>query len=159
MAWWESLRLKYKAACPEVPLPSSPAAMPPSPRGRLLVVAGRFLVAFDALVLSATACVLSVKAGRLCQLPPGRSLWRARKLCGITIRRPLGGAGCERSEQTEGVLGLTACTFLSCIPTSPRHTEFTYSATFTCQTIVFYWKVLYTYPVQCKYCLPKYPYI
>ena len=31
------------------------------------------------------------------------------KVSGSAIRRPLGGAGCERSEQTEGVLGLTAC--------------------------------------------------
>ena len=26
------------------------------------------------------------------------------KVSGIAIRRPLGGAGCERSEQTEGVI-------------------------------------------------------
>ena len=30
------------------------------------------------------------------------------KVPGIAQRRPLGGAGCERSEQTEGVLGLTS---------------------------------------------------
>ena len=66
----------------------------------------------------------SGKADRLCQLPRGGRLWRVPlpscrfasshlpqgdgfsgggKLRGIAIRRPLGGAGCERSEQTEGV--------------------------------------------------------
>ena len=44
-------------------------------------------------------------------------------------------------------------------PQFPRHTEFTYNATFTCQTIVFFWKVLYTCPVKCKYRLPKYLHI
>ena len=29
--------------------------------------------------------------------------WHSGKVSGIAIRRPLGGAGCERSEQTEGV--------------------------------------------------------
>ena len=40
-------------------------------------------------------------------------------------------------------------------PRLPCHTKFIYNATFTCQTIVFYWKVLYTHHVRSKYCLPK----
>ena len=40
-------------------------------------------------------------------LPQGDGFSGSGKVSGITQRRPLGGAGCERSEQTEGVLGLT----------------------------------------------------
>ena len=36
--------------------------------------------------------------------PKGTALAAVKKVSGIAIRRPLGGAGCERSEQTEGVL-------------------------------------------------------
>ena len=53
------------------PLPSSPTAMPPSPRGRLLAVAGKFLVAFDTLVTGLTACALSVTCGD--SSPKGRA--------------------------------------------------------------------------------------
>ena len=38
--------------------------------------------------------------------PKGTAFGGGGKVSGIAIRRPLGGAGCERSEQTEGVLGL-----------------------------------------------------
>ena len=40
-------------------------------------------------------------------LPQGDGFSGGDKVSGIAQRRPLGGAGCERSEQTEGVLGLT----------------------------------------------------
>ena len=36
--------------------------------------------------------------------PKGTAFGGGRKVSGIAQRRPLGGAGCERSEQTEGVL-------------------------------------------------------
>ena len=36
--------------------------------------------------------------------PQGDGFSGGGKVSGIAIRRPLGGAGCERSEQTEGVL-------------------------------------------------------
>ena len=44
----------------------------------------------------------SVIAAR-CHLPQGDGFSSGGKVSGIAIRRPLGGAGCERSEQTEGV--------------------------------------------------------
>ena len=37
-------------------------------------------------------------------LPQGDGFSSGGKVSGIAIRRPLGGAGCERSEQTEGVI-------------------------------------------------------
>ena len=37
-------------------------------------------------------------------LPQGDGFSGGDKVSGSAIRRPLGGAGCERSEQTEGVL-------------------------------------------------------
>ena len=40
-------------------------------------------------------------------LPQGDGFSSGDKVSGTAQRRPLGGAGCERSEQTEGVLGLT----------------------------------------------------
>ena len=40
---------------------------------------------------------------RRCHLPQGDGFSGGGKLCGSAKRRPLGGAGCERSEQTEGV--------------------------------------------------------
>ena len=40
--------------------------------------------------------------------PKGTAFGGGGKVSGIAIRRPLGGAGCERSEQTEGVLGQRA---------------------------------------------------
>ena len=36
--------------------------------------------------------------------PKGTAFGGGGKVSGSAIRRPLGGAGCERSEQTEGVL-------------------------------------------------------
>ena len=54
----------------------------------------------------------AVKAGRVplpsCRfasshLPQGDGFSGSEKVSGIAQRRPLGGAGCERSEQTEGV--------------------------------------------------------
>ena len=41
-------------------------------------------------------------------LPQGDGFSSGGKVSGIAIRRPLGGAGCERSEQTEGVSSLQA---------------------------------------------------
>ena len=70
LAWRKSLRLKYKAACPGVPLPSC-----------------RFASS---------------------HLPQGDGFSGGGKVSGIAQRRPLGGAGCERSEQTAGVLGLSS---------------------------------------------------
>ena len=55
------------------PLPSSPPAMPPSPRGRLLVVAGKFLITSDTLATGLTACALSVKAYGFASSPKGRA--------------------------------------------------------------------------------------
>ncbi len=40
---------------------------------------------------------------RRCHLPQGDGFSSGGKLCDSAERRPLGGAGCERSEQTEGV--------------------------------------------------------
>ena len=48
-------------------------------------------------------------ASRQATFPKGTAFGGGGKVSGIAQRRPLGGAGCERSEQTEGVLGLTAC--------------------------------------------------
>ena len=45
---------------------------------------------------------------RRCHLPQGDGFSGGGKVYGIAIRRPLGGAGCERSEQTEGVLSRSA---------------------------------------------------
>ena len=41
-------------------------------------------------------------------LPQGDGFSGGGKVSSIAIRRPLGGAGCERSEQTEGVLSRSA---------------------------------------------------
>ena len=131
------LRLLYTASppvarCREIPLPSSPAAMPPVPHS----------------VANATSL-----PGRG-ESVQGNGFSGGGKVFGTAQRRPLGGAG-ERSE-TEGV---GWASYPVCIPGSPRHTEFTYNAIFSCQTIVFFWKVLYTRLVQCKCCLPKYLHI
>ena len=40
---------------------------------------------------------------RRCHLPQGDGFSGSGKVSGTVQRRPLGGAGCERSEQTEGV--------------------------------------------------------
>ena len=40
---------------------------------------------------------------RRCHLPQGDGFSGGGKVSGTVQRRPLGGAGCERSEQTEGV--------------------------------------------------------
>ena len=45
----------------------------------------------------------SVKAYGFATFPKGTAFSGGDKVSGIAIRRPLGGAGCERSEQTEGV--------------------------------------------------------
>ena len=45
----------------------------------------------------------SVKACGFATFPKGTAFGGNGKLSGIAQRRPLGGAGCERSEQTEGV--------------------------------------------------------
>ena len=42
--------------------------------------------------------------------PKGTAFGGGDKVSGIAQRRPLGGAGCERSEQTEGV-GTLPCVF------------------------------------------------
>ena len=47
---------------------------PPSPRGRLLVVAGKFLVAFDTLMTGLTACALSVTYGDTSPKGRGKSI-------------------------------------------------------------------------------------
>ena len=65
-----------------IPLPSSPAAMPPAPHS----------------VANATSL-----PGRG-ESVQGDGFSGGDKVFGIAIRRPLGGAGCERSEQTEGEL-------------------------------------------------------
>ena len=44
-------------------------------------------------------------ASRQATFPKGTAFGGGGKVSGIAQRRPLGGAGCERSEQTEGVLG------------------------------------------------------
>ena len=41
---------------------------------------------------------------RRATFPKGTAFRGGDKLSGSALRRPLGGAGCERSEQTEGVL-------------------------------------------------------
>ena len=45
----------------------------------------------------------SVKACGFATFPKGTAFSSGGKVSGIAQRRPLGGAGCERSEQTEGV--------------------------------------------------------
>ena len=65
-----------------VPLPSKPTALPPVPHS----------------VANATSL-----PGRG-ESVQGDGFSSGGKLCGSAERRPLGGAGCERSEQTEGVL-------------------------------------------------------
>ena len=65
----------------KLPLPSSPAAMPHSPFCRY-----------------ATS-----SPGRGKSALKGTAFGGGGKVSGIAQRRPLGGAGCERSEQTEGV--------------------------------------------------------
>jgi len=40
---------------------------------------------------------------RRATFPKGTAFGGNDKVSGVAIRRPLGGAGCERSEQTEGV--------------------------------------------------------
>ena len=65
-----------------VPLPSKPTALPPVPHS----------------VANATSL-----PGRG-ESVQGDGFSSGGKLCGSAERRPLEGAGCERSEQTEGVL-------------------------------------------------------
>ena len=52
-------------------------------------------------------------------LPQGDGFSGGGKLCGSAIRRPLGGAGCERSEQTEGVLPAACALSVTCGDTLP----------------------------------------
>ena len=65
-----------------------------SPKGRALGMAAKFPT-------KAAKCagVLAPRWGAFCG---------GEKVSSTAQRRPLGGAGCERSEQTEGVLGLTS---------------------------------------------------
>ena len=43
-------------------------------------------------------------ASRQATFPKGTAFGGGDKVFGSALRRPLGGAGCERSEQTEGVI-------------------------------------------------------
>ena len=73
-------RFLRKRSAAGIPLPSKPAALPPVPHS----------------VADATSL-----PGRG-ESVQGDGFSSGGKLCGSAKRRPLGGAGCERSEQTEG---------------------------------------------------------
>ena len=52
--------------------------------------------------------------------PKGTAFGGGGKVSGSAIRRPLGGAGCERSEQTEGVHPLSSCIYHIFIDNKPH---------------------------------------
>ena len=84
-------------------LPSKPAALPPAPHS----VATRSSSPVGESLSKGTAAPLS-HALRRASSPEGGAFCGGEKVSSTAQRRPLGGAGCERSEQTEGVLGLTS---------------------------------------------------
>ena len=51
-------------------------------------------------------CTPSVIACADATFPKGTAFGGGDKVSGVAIRRPLGGAGCDQREQTEGVLPL-----------------------------------------------------
>ena len=63
-------------------------------------MAGKFLVELQSVLARNTPSVIAYGDATF---PKGTAFGGGRKVSGIAQRRPLGGAGCERSEQTEGV--------------------------------------------------------
>ena len=63
-------------------------------------MAGKFLVELQSVLARNTPSVIAYGDATF---PKGTAFGGGRKVSGIAQRRHLGGAGCERSEQTEGV--------------------------------------------------------
>ena len=63
-------------------------------------MAGKFLVELQSALARNTPSVIAYGDATF---PKGTAFGGGGKVSGIAQRRPLGGAGCERSEQTEGV--------------------------------------------------------
>ena len=59
-------------------------------------------------------------ASRQATFPKGTAFGGGGKVSGTAQRRPLGGAGCERSEQTEGVYPLSSCIYHIFIDNKPH---------------------------------------
>ena len=64
-------------------------------------MAGKFLAKVQSCLPGSTPSVIACGDATF---PKGTAFSGGDKVSGVAIRRPLGGAGCERSEQTEGVL-------------------------------------------------------
>ena len=69
-------------------------------------MAGKFLVELQSALARNTPSVIAYGDATF---PKGTAFGGGGKVSGIAQRRPLGGAGCERSEQTEGVPAARLC--------------------------------------------------